>query len=58
MNELEASITGTTIAQSDYGIKNNPDAFVVFEVANDDAYLTIYASKTNGEDDDMKIPEK
>ena len=36
-------------------MKNNPYASLVAEVENDDADLTADASKTNEEDDYMKI---
>ena len=39
-------------------MKNNPDASVVSKVANPDADLTVDASKTNEEDDEMNILEK
>ena len=39
-------------------MKNNPDASVVSKVANHDVDLTVDASKTNEEDDEMNIFEK
>ena len=55
INELEDSLSGTTIEQSDSGMKNNPDTSIVVEVENYDADLTSYASKTNEEYDDINI---
>ena len=46
-NELEASLTGDTIEQSDSGMKNDPAFLQEAEVANDDADLTSDASKIN-----------
>ena len=39
-------------------MKNNPDLSVVSEVVNADADLNADGSKTNEEDDDMKISDK
>ena len=39
-------------------MKNNLDASVEDWVANADTDLTAYTSKTNEEDDDMKISDK
>ena len=47
INKQESSLTGTTIENSDYGMKNNPALSVVTEVKNDDAYLTADAGKTH-----------
>ena len=46
-NQLEDSLTGTKIEQSDYFMKNNPNLLQVSEVANPDADLTADSSKTN-----------
>ena len=54
-NQLEDSLTGTKIEQSDYFMKNNPNLLQVSEVANPDADLTADSSKTNEEDNNMKI---
>ena len=40
LNKLEASLIETKIEQSDYGMKNNPDLYVVAELANNNADLT------------------
>ena len=58
INEKGASITGTNIEHSDYGMKNIPYLLQVSGVENTDAYLTADASKFNKDDDDMKISEK
>ena len=58
MNKIEASLTGNTIEQSDFGIKNNTDLSVVSEVENYDAYLTANVSTTNGEYDNKNNSEK
>ena len=47
INELEASLTGDTIEQSDSGMKNNPYLLQEAEVENTDAYLTADEGKTN-----------
>ena len=39
-------------------MKNDPDLSVFTEVVNYDAALTVDASKTNEEDDDMHISDK
>ena len=58
MNKIEASLTGNTIEQSDFGIKNNTDLSVVSEVENYDAYLTANVGTTNGEYDNKNNSEK
>ena len=58
INELEASLTQTSNKQSEYGMKNNPYLLQVAEVANYDADLTEYTSKTNKEYDNMGTSEK
>ena len=39
-------------------MKDNPDVSVVYEVVNVYGLLTVETSKTNEEDEDMKISEK
>ena len=56
--KLEAGLTGTTIEQSESGMKNNSDFSVFYEVENTDVDLTTYASKNNEEYDNMKISVK
>ena len=58
INKLDSGLTGTTIEQLDYVMKNNPDASVLAEVANPDAYLTADKGKLNEEDDDVNISDK
>ena len=58
MDKLEDNLPGTTIEQSDFGMKNNPDASVVAKVVNADVELTADASKTHKEDDNMNISVK
>ena len=58
INKLEASLTVTTIEKFDYGMKKNPDASVVADVENSDAFLTADASKINEEYENMNLSEK
>ena len=55
INELEASLTGTTIEQSDYGMKNNPDLLQKAEVENADVGLTADVSEINEDYYNMNI---
>ena len=55
IDELEASLTGASIEQSDYGMKNNPNLLQEAEVENADADLTADASKINEDYDSMNI---
>ena len=50
ISELEESLTGAKIEQSDTGMKNNPGLLQASEVANYDADLTAGASKIIEED--------
>ena len=47
MNDLQASLTGTKIEQSDNGRKNIPDLIQEAEVENADADLTEYIGRNN-----------
>ena len=55
IDELEASLTGASIEQSDYGMKNNHNLLQEAEVENADADLTADASKINEDYDSMNI---
>ena len=55
IDEIEATLTGDKIEQSDAGMKNNPDLIQEVEVENADADLTEDASKINIENKNISI---
>ena len=54
IDDLQDSLTGTTIEHSDSGRENNPDLLQESEVSKADAYFTADASTIN-EDYDIMI---